>query len=136
MADLPKFNPSYFGFSGPPKPLELPELEFVDLTISQIKSMSDTELLSVLSGESEHKGIVAPPLQQLITSELLSRTLANTSRPHWSVVPSFWLLVLTTILAVIAAVAAVLALPQLTANTDERLNPAPAAAPVTRLAPK
>lgn len=89
--------------------------------------MTDAELLSILSGESEHQGIISAPLQQLITSELLSRTLANTSKPHWSVVPSFWLLIATTIMAVVAAVAAILALPQFSAKDDQQqLHPAPA----------
>ena len=130
MADIPRFDPAFFSIPAAPELPELPELEFVDLTVSQIKAMPDSELLSILSGESEHQGIVSAPLQQLITSELLCRTLANTSKPHWSVVPSFWLLIATTILAVVAAVAAVLALPQLSTKDDpQQLHPPPADAP-------
>jgi hypothetical protein len=124
MADIPRFDPAFFNILAAPERPELPKLEFVDLTVSQIKAMPDSELLSILSGESEHQGIVPARLQQLITSELLFRTLANTSKPHWSVVPSFWLLIATTILAVVAAVAAVLALPQLSTKDDpQQLHP-------------
>lgn len=127
MPDFPHFD---FSLYEPPELPELPELQFVDLTVAQIKAMPDSELLSILSGESEHQGIITLPLQQLITSELLARTLANTSKPHWSVVPSFWLLVAATILALIAAVAAVLALPQLSASTRPLPSQlAPVAAP-------
>lgn len=108
---------------------EIPDLEFVDLTVAQVKAMSDSELLSILSGESEHQGIVPLSMQQLITSELLARTLINTTKPHWSVVPSFWLLVLATLLALVAAVAAVLALPQSSAISKDS-QPAPVTTPV------
>lgn len=131
MADIPRFDPAFFSI---PEPPELPDLEFVDLTVSQIKAMSDAELLSILSGESEHhQGIVSMPLQQLITSELLSRTLAKTSKPHWSVVPSFWLLIATTVLAIIATAATVLALPQLSTKINQqKLEPAQPSAPLVK----
>ena len=94
-----------------PKIPELPEIKYVDLTVVQVKAMTDSELLSILSGESELEGIISLPLQQLITSELLARTLANTSKPHWSVVPSFCLLVIATVLALVANIVALLAMP-------------------------
>jgi hypothetical protein len=88
------------------------KLEIVDLTVAQVKAMSDEELLKLLSGESDLDGIIPQPLQQLITSELLARGLAKASKPHWSVVPSFWMLIATVLLTLVGAVAAILALPQ------------------------
>jgi hypothetical protein len=104
MFELPSFQM--------PKAPKLPEIKWLDLTVDQVKSMSDADLLKILSGESELDGTMSMPVQQLITSELLSRGIAKGSKPQWSVVPSFWLLVLTAILAFVAAVAAVISLPQ------------------------
>ncbi len=108
--------------------IDFPQIEVVELTVAEIKAMSDAELLSVLSGESEHEGIVPQPLQQLITAELLARTLAKNAKPHWSVVPSFWLLVAATLLAFVAAVAAILALPSTSAAVR---SPAQQSAPAS-----
>jgi hypothetical protein len=83
--------------------IDIPKLKSVSLSVSEVEAMSDTELLSVLSGESKHEGIVPFPLQQVITSELLRRNMERTSKPHWSVTPSFWLLIIGTSAACIAA---------------------------------
>ncbi len=96
-----------------PPAVEMPQLSFVDLSVEQVRAMSDAELLSVLSGEYGDGAILPAGLQQLVATELHSRGLLAAFKPHWSVVPSFWLLVLTAALALIAAVAAVLALPQI-----------------------
>ena len=103
-----------------PEPLPLPEFKFVELTVSQVKAMTDAELLAVLSGEDGQDAMVPQPLQQLITSELLTRALSRNAKPHWSVVPSFWLLVSATILALIAAAAAVLGLPYFSSSRAEQ----------------
>lgn len=103
-----------------PEPLPLPEFQFVDLTVSQVKAMPDAQLLAVLSGEYGKDAMVSPPLQQLISSELLARALSRNAKPHWSVVPSFWLLVSATILAAVAAVAAVLELPYFSSARAEQ----------------
>lgn len=95
-----------------PPAIEMPEIRFVELSVEQIQAMSDAELLSVLSGEYGDGAMLTAGLQQLVATELHSRGLLAASKPHWSVVPSFWLLVVTASLALIAAVAAVLALPQ------------------------
>lgn len=91
---------------------EMPRVRFVDLTADQVKALPDSELLRVLSGEYGDGAVVPASLQQLITAELHSRALAAASKPHWSVVPAFWLLVVTAVLALVAAGAAILALPQ------------------------
>jgi Zn-dependent protease with chaperone function len=94
-------------------PISIPELKkTVSLSVSQVNAMSDAELLAVLSGESGHEGIVPIQLQQIITSELLARGLAKGSKPHWSVLPSFWLLVISVALALVGAITALLSLPQ------------------------
>jgi hypothetical protein len=89
MFDIPRFS--------------IPEIKTVSLSVSEVKALSDEELLSVLSGESKHEGMVLPQLQQVITSELLRRNMERTSKPHWSVAPSFWLLIVGTSAACIAA---------------------------------
>lgn len=103
--------PQFANFELPRMP-EMPKFRFVDLTADQIKALPDAELLRVLSGEYGGGAIVPAPLQQLVAAELHTRALAAASKPHWSVVPAFWLLVVTAILALVAAGAAVLALPQ------------------------
>jgi UPF0716 family protein affecting phage T7 exclusion len=107
---------------------EMPEIEVVDLTVAQLKAMSDGELLKLLSGESDLKGMIPLPLQQLITSELLARGLAKASKPHWSVVPSFWMLIATVLLALAGVVVAILALPQ-TQQIIQPTTPIQAVAP-------
>jgi len=103
--------PSFASFPSTPR-IEIPETRFVSLTADQIKALPDSELLRVLSGEYGDDAIVPAPLQQLVAAELHARALAAASKPHWSVVPAFWLILVTAILALVAAAAAVLALPQ------------------------
>jgi hypothetical protein len=103
--------PSFPNFRSSPLP-EMPEIRFVSLTVDQITALPDSELLRVLSGEYDDGAVVPGPLQQLVAAELQARALAAASKPHWSVVPAFWLIVATAILALVAAAAAVLALPQ------------------------
>jgi hypothetical protein len=109
MEDWLKYAPR---IEAPPA-IEMPKLRFVDLSVEQIRAMPDAELLSVLSGEYDDGAILPANLQQLVATELHSRGLLAASKPHWSIVPSFWLLVVTAVLALIAAVAAILALPQI-----------------------
>lgn len=103
--------PKFADFDAPKMP-EMPRLEFIALTAAQIKVMPDGELLRVLSGEYGDGAIVPDALQHLVAAELHARALAVASKPHWSVVPAFWLLVVTAVLALVAAGAAILALPQ------------------------
>ena len=107
MTDFPPFA----NFPWPPE-IKMPEIRFVSLTADQIKALTDGELLRVLSGEYGDGAIVSGPLQQLVSAELQARALAAASKPHWSVVPAFWLILVTAILALVAAAAAVFALPQ------------------------
>lgn len=59
------------------------------LSIEDIKKLSDTELLSILSGDAKLNGMMEMPLLQLIVSELQSRSIEKASKPHWSVTPNF-----------------------------------------------
>ena len=88
-----------------PKAPEIPEFEFADISIAKIKESSDEELLALLNGESNIRGIIPIPTQSAITNELLRRTIQKSTKPHWSVAPSFILLVLGTIAAFVAAYA-------------------------------
>jgi|WetSurMetagenome_2_1015567.scaffolds.fasta_scaffold1197826_1 hypothetical protein len=92
--------------------IKIPNFKTVRLSIEQVKSLPDEKLLALLNGEGDTDGIVPLPLQQIITSELLRRNLERTSKPHWSTVPSFWLLVISVVLSFAAIVIAVIALPQ------------------------
>lgn len=77
--------------------INIPHLKTVSLSVDEVKAMPDAELLAVLSGESNHEGIVTPALQQLINYELQRRTIERKSKPHWSVIPSFCLLIVSAL---------------------------------------
>lgn len=81
------------------KPLKIPRL---DLTLEEIKSKSDEELLKYLSGESS-PGLIPAPLLQAISYELTSRQIQRASKPHWTVY-------LGVVLAFIAAITGIIQL--------------------------
>jgi hypothetical protein len=98
-----------------PTLIEAPDVSHirpVRLRIDELKRMSDAQLLAVLNGEAGLKGVITGTTAQLITAELHARALAKASKPHWSAVPSFWLLVISTSLTFLAVVLTALALPQ------------------------
>lgn len=76
------------------------DLNFLKLTITQIKELSSDELLKLLSGEG-HKGAIHESTIHLISNELLSRQIKEASKPHWTITPAFFLLVATLILTAI-----------------------------------
>jgi len=78
------------------------DLKVASLSSADIKSLSDSELLQILSGEKKLDGIVNIPMQNLITSELHARAIAMASKPHWSVSPGFVLSVISLIASVLA----------------------------------
>lgn len=95
--------------------IEVPDMSHlmpVRLRIEDMKGMSDAELLAVLNGESGRKGMMTGQTAQLIASELQARAIDRASKPHWSTVPSFWLLVISVVLSLSALAVAVVALPQ------------------------
>lgn len=92
--------------------IEFPEIKIVSLSVEEVKAMSDVDLLALLSGERKPEGMIPLPVQQVITSELLTRSISRGSRPHWSVTPSFWLLIIGTSAACIAAYPVIFSPPQ------------------------
>lgn len=81
-----------------------PNFDFKTLSISleEIKSLSDEDLLRLLSGEG-HDGHILDRTAQLISNELLIRQIKEASKPHWSTTPAF-------IMASIAAIGTVIAI--------------------------
>ncbi|QNH52255.1 hypothetical protein HWI77_05725 [Acinetobacter venetianus] len=74
----------------------------VKLTLEEIKKLSDDELLMILSGEGRN-GVIPAPLLQAISYELTSRQIKKSSKPHWTIIPTF-------VVACIAAVAALVSI--------------------------
>lgn len=75
-------------------------LKHADISIADIKKMSDDEIMAVLNGESDIEGMVGPGLQAALQVELTRREIARATKRHWTVVPTFWLVVLTFLVAV------------------------------------
>ncbi|ENW64839.1 hypothetical protein Q5X42_04965 [Acinetobacter baumannii] len=84
------------------KVLEMPDLNMLDLSYDQIKALTDEELVKLLSGES-HEGFIREPTIQLISNELLMRQIKEASKPHWTTVPAFILLIVTLILTTLTS---------------------------------
>jgi len=82
------------------------------ISVAKVKAMTDAELLAALNGEDGRKGMMTMQFLQLITSELQARNIERAGKPHWSTVPSFWLLVISVFLSIVAIVVAFFALPQ------------------------
>ncbi|WP_343316312.1 hypothetical protein AAC899_11375 [Acinetobacter soli] len=74
----------------------------IKLTLQEIKNLSDDELLMLLSGEGQ-SGVISAPLLQAISYELTSRQLKRSSKPHWTIIPTF-------LVACIAAVATLISI--------------------------
>ena len=98
-----------------PTYIETPDMSHMipmHISVSKLKQMSDAELLAALSGENGRKGMMTMQFIQIITSELQARSIEKAGKPHWSTVPSFWLLVTSVVLSISAIVVAVFSLPQ------------------------
>lgn len=85
------------------KVLEMPDLNMLDLSYDQIKALTDEELVKLLSGEG-HKGFIREPTIQLISNELLGRQIKESSKPHWTVTPTFIVGCIAAILAAISII--------------------------------
>lgn len=95
--------------------IEMPDMSHaipMRISVAKVKAMSDAELLAALNGEDGRKGMMTMQFLQLITSELQARSIERAGKPHWSTVPSFWLLVISVALSLLAIVVAAFALPQ------------------------
>lgn len=79
------------------------DFNFLKLTIDQVKLLSTDELLKLLSGEG-HKGGIHKPTIQLISNEILSRQIKESSKPHWTITPTFIFVCISTLLTVVSIV--------------------------------
>lgn len=98
-----------------PFQVEVPDMSHMipmQISVAKLKAMSDAELLAALNGEDGRKGMMTLQFATLITSELQARSIERAGKPHWSAVPSFWLLVTSVVLSLVAIVVAVFTLPQ------------------------
>ena len=84
------------------KVVKLPNLNTLSLSLKEIKSLSDEELLKLLSNEG-HDGHVLDRTVQLISNEILIRQIKESTKPNWTVRPTFFLLIITLILTAIPA---------------------------------
>ena len=111
---------------------EIPDMSHmipIRISVDRMKAMSDAELLAALNGEDGRKGMMTMQLLQTLTSELQSRSVAKASKPHWSLVPSFWLLVTSVVISLVALAVALIALPQFQQYLTQVPPSAPASAP-------
>lgn len=91
-----------FNIEPPDVYLELPDLVELDLTLAEIRELSDDDLLKILTGESD-QGLIMPSLLQAINSEYVRRQIEQTSKPHWTIFPTF-------IVACLAAISSIVSL--------------------------
>lgn len=84
------------------KVVKLPNLNTLSLSLKEIKSLSNEELLKLLSNEG-HDGHILDRTVQLISNEILIRQIKESSKPNWTVKPTFFLLIITLILTAIPA---------------------------------
>ena len=104
MPELPKIELEIPQIPDAPQIEEFNELEFISLTVEQIKEMSDDELKAVLSREYQPEKILPMPLQSLIVLELSDRSTKILNKSHWShriKTYDFWFGVITIILTAI-----------------------------------
>lgn len=95
-------NPSDFAPQIEVPEIIMPNYNYLELTLDQVRIMSTDDLLMLLSGE-KHDGSIHSTTIQLIGNELLSRQIKESSQPHWTVY-------LGVVLAFIAAAASVIAI--------------------------
>lgn len=79
----------------------------LDLTLEDIKSKSDEELLKYLSGENS-PGIIPAPLLQAISYELTSRQIQRASKPHWTVKPTFYAVIFFGVTTIVIGILSLL----------------------------
>lgn len=84
--------------------LKIPRIadpNFLDIKAEQLSSMETNDLQKLLSGEN-HKGAIDPATLTLISNELLMRQIKESSKPHWTVTPTFIVGCIASILAAIS----------------------------------
>lgn len=89
------------------KVLEMPDLNMLDLSYDQIKALTDEELVKLLSGEG-HDGFIREPTIQLISNELLLRQIKDSSKPHWTIIPTFYAVLFFGFLTIVIGILSLL----------------------------
>lgn len=84
-----------------------PKIPRLDLTIEEIKSKSDEELLRYLSGQ-DSPGLIPAPLLQAISYELTSRQIKEASKPHWTVKPTFYAVIFFGLITIVIGILSLL----------------------------
>lgn len=88
---------------------EYPSFDFktLDISVEEIKGLSDDDLLRLLSGEG-HDGQILDRTAQLISNELLIRQIKEASKPHWTVKPTFYAVVFFGLITIIIGILSLL----------------------------
>ena len=89
------------------KPFVMPDLNSLELSIAQIRELSDDDLLRLLSGEGHH-GLIRDPIIHLISNEILSREIKESSKPHWTIKPTFYAVIFFGLISVVMGVLSLL----------------------------
>jgi len=113
---------------------EVNEIEFISLTLSEIKDKADDELKEILSGEYQPNKALSMSMQLLISTELRQRS----HKPHWSVNPTFFLTVAAVAIAAIGMYFTYLGFSQSGAHdqsklTQEKSNSNPETLPIRQI---
>lgn len=81
----------------------------VNLTMSQIKNMTNEELIKTLTGELNPKANrIADVSMQLISNELLIRQIEKASKPHWTTNPTFYAVIFFGLITVVIGILSLL----------------------------
>lgn len=93
------------------------DFDWLDLSLTQVKALTDDELQKLLSGEG-HKGGIRDSTIQLISNEVLIRQIRESSKPHWTTVPAFYLLCISILFSVVSLGVAIYALNSNNSNSN------------------
>ncbi len=86
-------------------PTFLANLAPVHLKYAQIKTMTNEELIKALTGELNPKSNrLSDGSIQLVSNELLTRQVKESSKPHWTVTPTFIVACVASLLAAISII--------------------------------
>ena len=86
-------------------PTFLANLAPVHLKYAQIKTMTNEELIKALTGELNPKSNrLSDGSIQLVSNELLTRQIKESSKPHWTVTPTFIVACVASLLAAISII--------------------------------
>ncbi|MBS7777663.1 hypothetical protein [Acidovorax sp. CCYZU-2555] len=104
----------------------------IRFSVKKIQSMSDAEIMGIMSGEVKLEGTLYHDTLHLLSTELNRREVQRASLPHWTTTPGFVLTAIAAIASVVAAVASVVPLlrapepaPQSGLSATARTEPKP-----------